>query len=204
MKQLLIILMLGLFSINCSNDKQVGLTLNRIEPMKKSTRLSYLQLKLQQLPETVFRFPVGDPIGHGYYISQGFLDTINGYGNHLGIDINGLKGGDTDLGDTIYSIGSGIVAAAEEYEYLAVYYKYNTKIVKAVYFHCNEVFPKSGDNVAKGEPIATIGNSDGIYYAHLHFEIFKDTLLTAGFYGDSAGFYNPVKVLPFYSKVKGY
>ena len=120
------------------------------------------------LPETGFRFPCGDELGHGYYIAQGFQDSVRGDGTHLALDINGLGGGNTDLGDTIYSIGYGIVALVEDYDYLAIYYKYEGRIIKTVYYHCNEMFCKNGDLIPKGYPIATIGNSDGAWLAHLH------------------------------------
>ncbi|MCF6240129.1 MAG: M23 family metallopeptidase [Bacteroidales bacterium] len=153
------------------------------------------------MPETAFRFPCSDELGHGYYIAQGFQDSIHGDGAHLGLDINGLGGGNSDLGDTIYSIGDGIVANTYDTDYLSIYYKYKGKVVKALYYHCKDIFPKAGDFVSKGEAIATIGNSDGMYLAHLHFELMKDTSIDAGFYGFPEGkFYDPIDVLPFYNK----
>ena len=160
-----------------------------------------MQKRLDALSESSFRFPCGDENGNGYYIAQGFQDYYRGYGNHLGLDINGVGGGNTDFGDPIYSIGDGIVAQAENEDYLSVYYKYNGKIIKAVYYHCKDIYPKAGDFVAKGEKIATIGNSNGIYWAHLHLELIKDTTVWAGFYGAPNGkFFDPIDLLPFYGK----
>ncbi len=197
MKHLLIILSI---TISVNSFSQTKLT--RVKHMKKSTRKAYLQYKLDRLKETTFRFPCGDSVGTGYYIAQGFQDNINGCGDHLGLDINGLGGGDTDLGDTIYSIGYGIVAQADSSDYLAIYYKHHGKIIKTVYYHCKEIFYKAGDLIPKGYPIATIGNSDGIYLAHLHLEIITDTIISCGFYGEPKGFIDPIEILPFHEKKK--
>ncbi|MFZ3377588.1 MAG: hypothetical protein WA183_18730 [Chthoniobacterales bacterium] len=54
-----------------------------------------------------FDFPVGKPEAQGYYKARGFRS-----GGHLGEDWDGVGGGDTDLGDPIYSIGDGVVVFA--------------------------------------------------------------------------------------------
>ena len=56
-----------------------------------------------------FDFPVGPPNAKGYYNAQPF-----GKNDHLGEDWNGRKGGNSDLGDPIYSIADGIVVFAED------------------------------------------------------------------------------------------
>ena len=169
------------------------------------------RIKLSMLPETTLRFPCGDSVGHGYYIAKGFQEEHSYFGKHLGIDISGIGKGNSDLGDTIYSIGYGMVAFAYSDEYLAVYYKYNGELLKAVYYHCDTVFCKTGELVPKGFPIATIGNSNGAYLAHLHFEMIKDTSIYFGGYGDLHDysepdapllFYDPEPLLPHYKKIK--
>ena len=150
------------------------------------------------LPETSFRFPCGDSVGHGYYIAQGFQNEHKYMGSHLGLDISGLGGGDTDLGDTIYSIGYGIVAFMEDVDYLSIYYKYNGQVIKVVYYHCLDILCKPGQLIPKGFPVATIGNSDGAYLAHLHLEMITDTSIYAGFYGEPDGFIDPGPLLPFF------
>jgi len=54
-----------------------------------------------------FDFPVGKPDARGYYKARGFRPN-----GHLGEDWDGVGGGDTDLGDPIYSIGDGVVVFA--------------------------------------------------------------------------------------------
>ncbi|RLD77658.1 MAG: hypothetical protein DRJ10_11575, partial [Bacteroidetes bacterium] len=65
MKNLIIIL---LFSLLGNNVNAQGFS----EQIRR--------LKFSMLPETTFRFPCGDSIGNGYYIAQGFQDSINGDG----------------------------------------------------------------------------------------------------------------------------
>jgi len=112
--------------------------------------------KLDSLPETVFRFPVGDSLGHGYIITRKFNQYFEIDGTHLGIDISDTGPANSDLGDTIYSIGDGLVALAFPKDYLAIFYKYKGNIIKALYYHCDTVFCESGEFVSKGQAIATI------------------------------------------------
>jgi len=52
---------------------------------------------------------------------------------------------------------------------------------------------KVGQFVKKGDKIGTIGNVDGTYYAHLHFEIRDDIELPVGggYSDDIKGYLNP-------------
>ena len=56
-----------------------------------------------------FDFPVGPPTGTGYYKARGFWPN-----GHVGEDWNGKGGGNTDLGDPVYSIGDGIVVQSRD------------------------------------------------------------------------------------------
>ena len=194
MKKVLISIIFSVLSL--SSIAQLLLT--QLVPMTGTTRITQMQKNISELKETTFRFPCGDSIGTGYYIAQGFQDPKYNGGTHLGIDINGLGGGDSDLGDTIYSIGNGIVArTAIDETYLAIYYKHNGYLVKTIYYHCKDIFVTASDYVYKGKPIATIGNENGVYLAHLHLEIASDTTLYFGAYGDPEGYLDPLSVLPF-------
>lgn len=184
--------------ISCSdNSNNVGLKLERLAPMDGPIRQTTVKYYVDKLKETTFRFPCGIPEGKGYYVSQQFQDPTMHAGDHLGVDISGNGGGNTDLGDTIYSIGNGVIAFGEIYDlgYISVYHKYNNKIIKAVYYHCDTIFSRTNDYVTKGQPIATIGNR-GTYQAHLHFEIASDTTITLGGYGIPDGWIDPMKLFP--------
>ncbi len=131
-----------------------------------------------------FDFPVGKPNAKGYYNAQGFLENY-----HLGDDWNGLGGGDSDIGLPIYSVSHGLVVYARDAgegwgNVIRVVHKLEGQgffdYVESLYAHCDEIFVKSGQFVQKGDKIGTIGNADGHYKAHLHFEMRHDVSLPLG------------------------
>ncbi len=160
--------------------------------------------KLSLIEESTYRFPLGDSLGRGYYIAQHFQDSSIHQGTHLGIDISGIGEINSDFGDTIYSINNGYVNEIQNNhkEYLSIYYKLKGNYIKAVYLHCSKIFCNPGDYVFKGEAIATVGNSDGAYAAHLHLELMSDTTKWFGAYGLPEGFIDPEKVIPHYKTRK--
>ncbi len=160
--------------------------------------------KLHLIKEVTYRFPLGDTLGRGYYIAQKFQDPKMHNGTHLGIDISGIGKVNSDFGDTIYSINNGYVndIQSNHKEYLSIYYKFKGNYIKAVYLHCNEIFCNPGDYVYKGQPVATVGNSDGSYAAHLHLELMSDTTKWYGGYGWPEGYIDPEEVIPYYSTKK--
>ncbi len=126
-----------------------------------------------------FDFPVGKPDAAGYYKSRGLRLRAP---RHFGEDWNGRGGGDTDLGDPVYSIGDGIVTFAYDVKggwgnVMLVRYGYRdpddgkVKFIDALYGHLQRMMAKTGDKVKRGQQIGTIGNNRGMYSAHLHFEI---------------------------------
>ena len=197
MKTITIILILATTFISCTQEPEIkkAKTLNKLDTNFKLRQTS-LQNRLSNLKETSFRFPCGDETGTGYYNAQGFQDSIKGNGDHLAWDINGLGGGNSDLGDTLYAISPGIVAEVDYVDYLTIYHKYNDDIIKVLYYHMYNPIVKAGQNVKKGQPIALMGNSDGIYYAHLHLEIMKDTSTFELFYGIPDGHLDPKVLFP--------
>ena len=141
-----------------------------------------------------FDFPVGKPNAQGYYNAQKF--TVN---NHLGDDWNGTGGGNSDLGDPIYCIANGYVSFAENVHggwgkvVRIVHYISKDKKVESLYAHCQNMYIKKGDYVSKGQKIGAIGNNDGMYLAHLHFEI-RDKLnlpIGPGYSDDTRGYLDP-------------
>jgi murein DD-endopeptidase MepM/ murein hydrolase activator NlpD len=124
-----------------------------------------------------FEIPVGRN-GQSYYKSRGV--RVNG---HLGEDWNGSRGGDTDLGDPIYSTADGIVVFAQNYRLgwgnvVITRHAYTEgdeiKYVDALYGHLLDFSVRLGQFVKRGQQIGRMGNNNGMYDAHLHFEMRKD------------------------------
>ena len=154
-----------------------------------------------------FDFPVGEGEATGYYNAQGFMKN-----NHLGDDWNAVTGGNSDLGDPILSISNGYVSKVA-YEgtgwgnvVRVVHYHPNLEhqYVESVYAHCDTILVKEGQTVERGEQIATIGNADGVYYAHLHLElryaIGED--IGGGYAYDTTGFLDPTAFIKANRKIE--
>lgn len=145
-----------------------------------------------------FDFPVGKPDAQGYYKARGFRSK-----GHMGEDWDGVRGGDTDLGDPIYSIGDGIVVFARDCHMgwgnvVIVRHTYReggtVKNVDALYGHLNSMLVRRGQTIARGQKIATMGTAHGLYDAHLHLEIRKNLeigMSRAAFAKDFSNYYDP-------------
>ena len=126
-----------------------------------------------------FDSPVGKPDGVGYYVFRGFRP-----GGHLGEDWNGKGGGDTDLGDPVYSVADGVVVLSEDVRLgwgnvVIVRHAYREadgviRIVDSLYGHLDRRIVRKDQIVRRGQQVGTIGTAHGIYAAHLHFEMRKN------------------------------
>jgi murein DD-endopeptidase MepM/ murein hydrolase activator NlpD len=126
-----------------------------------------------------FDYPVGKPDGKQYYVARGLRlrEPI-----HFGEDWNGLGGGDTDMGDPIYSTADGVVMFSYNVgvgwgNVLIVRHAYRdpqsgqVKFCDSQYGHLKDRMVKVGEMVKRGQQIGTLGSNNGMYPAHLHFEI---------------------------------
>ncbi|MCP5511563.1 MAG: M23 family metallopeptidase [Leptospiraceae bacterium] len=178
---------------------------NSGEPISRIVHLKKIFMENPDLISKGFQFPVGkDGSANGYYVAQGFQKRNKRFGGnfHLGEDWNGNGGGDTDLGDPVYSIANGIVVFSGHGgrgwgNVIRIVHSYpqnkNQILVESVYGHVLDMFVSEGDHVKIGEKIATIGNADGLYHAHLHLEIRTDPdmELGGGYAPNTYGFTEP-------------
>lgn len=140
-----------------------------------------------------FDFPVGKPNAKGYYNAQKFQEN-----NHLGDDWNGVKGGNSDLGDPIYAISNGYITVTKDFaggwgNIVRIVHLYNDKLYESLYAHCDSILVTQNTFIKKGEQIATIGNCNGVYYAHLHLEL-RDTVdldIGNGYAANTKGYLDP-------------
>ncbi|MCF8296063.1 MAG: M23 family metallopeptidase [Saprospiraceae bacterium] len=148
-----------------------------------------------------FDFPVGPPDAKGYYNANKF-DFLG----HLGEDWNGVKGGNSDLGDPIYAISNGYIVFSEDCglgwgNVVRIVHKLkdttNFNFVESVYAHLDSVYIKNKTFIKRGDQIGTMGNCNGTYYAHLHFELRSDiTMDLGGGYSDNnIGFLYPTEFI---------
>ena len=144
-----------------------------------------------------FDFPLGSEHGALAYNAQPFTEN-----RHLGDDLNGIGGENSDLGDPVYAVADGQVLFAEEAgpgwgKVIIVLHAYEEngerKYVQSYYGHAETILVQPKQNVRRGEQIATIGNADGKYWAHLHFEMreFLTPFIGPGYRQDTRGWIDP-------------
>ena len=174
-------------SSELSRPKHVDLAFRRPSP-----------LELAMLP-TAARFdrPIGSENGALTYNAQRFTEN-----RHLGDDLNGIGGENSDLGDPIYAVADGRVLLARDGgpgwgNVIIVLHAYREngerKYVQSYYGHVDTILVHAGDDVRRGQQIATVGTGGGRYFAHLHFEMreFATPLIGPGYREDTRGWLDP-------------
>jgi hypothetical protein len=155
-------------------------------------------LVLAALPTaTRFDFPLGNEHGAMAYNAQPFTENM-----HLGDDLNGIGGENSDLGDPIFAVADGEVLAARDggtgwgnVIILLHAYRKNSgrKYVQSFYGHVQTILVAPRERVRRGQQIATVGTGGGKYWAHLHFEMreFVTPFIGAGYRKDTRGWLDP-------------
>lgn len=194
------LLLIACSGTNSTNQEGDGLTETALnvtehrEAMPDSLRFKML---FQNKPGYIaggFDFPVGFPDARGYYNAQEFGENY-----HLGEDWNANTGGNSDLGDPIYAVANGYIREVKDHGggwgwvIRMLHMNKDSSLVESLYAHCDTVMVEEGQWIKKGIQIATIGNANGAYLAHLHFEMRDDiSLPLGGGYGrETKGFMVP-------------
>src|SRR5438477_1431011 len=130
--------------------------------------------ELASLPvATRFDFPLGSEHAALVYNAQHFTEN-----HHLGDDLNGIGGENSDLGDPIYAVADGRVLLARDGgpgwgNIVILLHAYlengERKYVQSYYGHVQGILVHPGEIVKRGQQIATVGTANGRYFAHLHF-----------------------------------
>lgn len=146
---------------------------------------------------TRFDFPLGTPNGALVYNAQPFTES-----RHLGDDLNGIGGENTDLGDPVYSIAEGRVIytglpSAGWGNLVLVMHAYQEngrrRYLQACYAHLDTIAVQPGEEIRRGQIIGTVGNAGGRYLAHLHLELreFITPFIGAGYKAEASGWISP-------------
>ena len=188
--------MFSLLFFNCTGNEKTRAEKQTQTPMVEKDTMVY------PLANS-FDFRVGKPDANGYYNAQAFTKNY-----HLGDDWNAVTGGNSDLGHPIYAIANGIVTEAKDEgggwgNVIRIEHHIpNENKVESLYAHCLENMVQKGDIIKKGQQIATIGNANGAYLAHLHFEIrsIVGMPLGAGYSQDTTGYINPTEYINAHRK----
>ena len=122
-----------------------------------------------------FDTPLRPPDGAGAVISLPFLYA----GQHLGEDWTTAQGDDA-LGEPVYSVADGWVSVAQDFgnqfgKVVFICYRLPEgrypPFVEVTYDMLNTMDVASGQFVKRGQKIGTMGNANGMYKAHLHWEV---------------------------------
>lgn len=134
---------------------------------------------LLKFPSNSFAYPVGDKDfatekndwRDSWYNAQDF-----GENRHLGEDWNKTSGGNSDCGEPVFATADGRITFAADagpgwgnvliVEHTAP----DGTRIQSLYGHLESIAKMSG-TVARREQIGTVGNANGRYMCHLHFEI---------------------------------
>jgi murein DD-endopeptidase MepM/ murein hydrolase activator NlpD len=126
-----------------------------------------------------FVYPIGktEVITQAKYKKDAWYNAQDfGKNNHLGEDWNINSGGNTDCGEPVYAAANGTITYAEDAGagwgnvVIIEHSLPDGKKVQTLYGHLEKILKTSGE-VKKREQIGTIGNANGTYLCHLHFEL---------------------------------
>ena len=132
--------------------------------------------------------PLGTEHAGLTYNAQPFLTT-----RHLGDDLNGIGGQNSDLGDPVRAVADGKVIYAGWPSdgwgnvVILLHKLPDGRLVESFYGHLQESKVFVGQIVRRGDRIGSVGSAKGRYLAHLHFELRSSPSIDCGAgYADSA------------------
>ncbi len=125
-----------------------------------------------------FAYPVGkqETITQAKDKDEWYNALDFGASDHLGEDWNKNSGGNTDCGEPVYAAANGVITYAQDAGpgwgnvVIIEHNLPNGDRVQTLYGHLQAILKTSGQ-VKKREQIGKIGNANGRYPCHLHFEI---------------------------------
>jgi len=189
----------------------VGITLTTIScvvEQAQTTNQSSNNSNAQKPPPKIiadrFAYPIGktETITEAkdrkddWYNAQDF-----GANNHLGEDWNKNTGGNTDCGEPVFAAANGTIVLAEDAGagwgnvVIIEHNRPSGERVQTLYGHLRKMTKTSGE-VKLREQIGEVGNADGTYWCHLHFELREENCpmwnkAGAGYSAENKGWLDP-------------
>lgn len=170
---------------------------------ERFTQLSGFELA--SLPTiTRMQHPMGSRHGALTYNAQRYWDMNQKRGgHHTGDDINGIGGMNTDLGDPIYAMASGLVIYRGEPStgwgntVITAHKTPDGSTQQIMYAHLERNNVALREIVALGDIIGTVGTANQNYPAHLHLELrnTQGVWTGGGYLMKQAEYLNPMKTL---------
>ncbi len=124
----------------------------------------------------------------GYYNALDWTESWEGHDGHCGEDWNAEDY--SDYGDPVLAIAHGWVTSAMHQGYgwgniVTIEHwvpgeSENNEVMVSQYAHLAEMYVSEGQWVTRGTQIGTIGDADGAWSAHLHFELRWNEGMSAG------------------------
>ena len=132
-----------------------------------------------QIPQAArFDPPLGTDHGGLTYNAQAFWDMNDARGGrHLGDDLNGIGGMDTDLGDPVFATADGLVVYAGDPApgwgniVILAHRAPDGTPLQSMYAHLDRIDVSPGALIGRGVQLGAVGTAHGAYPAHLHFEM---------------------------------
>lgn len=135
-----------------------------------------------------YAFPVTPP-ATDWYCAQYHTWTPGSPGGHTGLDINLTSGGDSDLGQPVYSTCNGVVVYAQQApgaywgNLVIVLGQDDDGLIYWRYAHLDKIHTSTGAHLLAGEQVGTVGKGgQNRYWAHLHLDAWRGGMLAAGQY----------------------
>jgi len=182
-------------------------TLAHPKPIPRPVRIGLLHVSTEREPASLLRgglalpspwelarapvvhrldHPLGSESGALTYNARPFREA-----DHLGEDLNGIGGRNSDLGDPVFAAGDGLVLYAGDAGggwgkvVLLQHRSPDGGFFQTFYGHLDRIDVAVGRILPRGASVGTVGTADGQYLAHLHFEIRQ------GFHLDLGSGYSP-------------
>jgi murein DD-endopeptidase MepM/ murein hydrolase activator NlpD len=200
MKLLRVLIVLGIAAM-IARELWVRLGGQQVAPALRQSREvpfdpAFLRLsprEIAALPLAMkWEMPMGSEFGALTYNAQPFRIT-----RHLGDDLNGIGGYNSDLGDPVWNAADGqvvfcgfagpgwgkvVITACK-----APREDGSMELLQVVYAHLKDVEVRPGQRLARGGRIGSVGTAEGKYWAHLHFELRRGPWINPGTgYADAA------------------